>query len=110
MTILRVIVIVLRGGRGRCGRRRALATHTATTTTSRDDAYSTIAPLSRGRGTLEVIRLAPLDEQIDQHRPSTLAIIVGHVVVDLGGKVQQQVPRVPRNRSLVVLLRIREQT
>lgn len=61
-------------------------------------------PRSRRRR-LKVVVLAPFDKQVDQHRPRTLAIVVGHVIVDLGGKVQQQIPRISRNRSLVVLLK-----
>lgn len=56
---------------------------------------------------LEVVRLAPVHKHIDQHGPCTVAVIVHHVVVDLDGKVQQQVPRVARDRPLVVLLIMR---
>lgn len=50
------------------------------------------------------IGMIPFDKVVDQHRPSALGIVVGHAVVDVGGKVEQQVPGVLRDGSLVVLL------
>lgn len=67
------------------------------------------AAVVRCRRGLEVVGLAPLDKQIDQNRPCPFAVVVGHVVVYLGGKVQKQVPSVARNRSLVVLLEKEEE-
>lgn len=53
---------------------------------------------------LKVIRLAPFHKHVNQHGPGTFAIIVGHVIVDLNGEVQQQVPRISGNGPFVVLL------
>jgi len=51
-----------------------------------------------------IVLLAPLHEVVDEHRPGALRIVVAHPIVDVGGKVQQQVPGVPRYGPLVLLL------
>lgn len=45
---------------------------------------------------------------IDQHRPRSLLVIVGHVVIDHQGKVQEEVPCILRYGAFMVFLRTRK--
>ena len=49
-------------------------------------------------------RSGVLNKVVNEHRPSSLLVVVTQVVIHCGRKVQQQVPRVFRDGPVVVLL------
>jgi hypothetical protein len=46
-----------------------------------------------------------LNKVVDEDGPGAVLVVVGHLVVDRLGKVEQKIPGVLRDRTLVVLLK-----